>query len=72
MPDEADPGQKNKPGQKKIVIGRGGRMIKKIGIEARKDIESFLDVRKVYLGLNVRLETGWRNQEMLLDEMGVV
>ena len=61
----------DKEGQKKIVIGRGGKMIKTIGSEARREIEQFLDVRKIYLDLNVKVVTGWRNLERLLDELGV-
>jgi GTPase len=61
----------DKESQKKIVIGRGGRMIKTIGTEARLDVEKFLSVRKVYLDLNVKVISGWRNREHLLDELGV-
>lgn len=60
-----------KPGQKKIVIGRGGSMIKKIGTEARREIQRLLDVPKVYLELNVKEVPGWRNRDHLLDELGV-
>ncbi len=59
-----------KEGQKKIVIGRGGQMIRQIGIEARKEIEDFLDVRQIYLDLTVRVQPGWRNLEHLLEELG--
>lgn len=60
-----------KEGQKKIVIGRGGQMIKKIGTEARREIEQLLGVPKVYLELYVRVEPGWRDREYLLDELGL-
>ncbi len=60
-----------KPGQKKIVIGRGGKMIKEIGIEARKEIQFFLDVKRMYLDLNVKVVPAWRNTQHLLDELGV-
>lgn len=60
-----------KAGQKKIVIGRGGRMIKMIGTEARKEIQWFLKVRKVFLDLNVKVVAGWRNRSHLLNQMGV-
>jgi GTPase len=60
-----------KDGQKKIVIGRGGQMIKEIGIAARKEIEEILEVRKIYLDLNVKVEPGWRNLEHLLDRIQV-
>lgn len=60
-----------KEGQKKIVIGRGGQMIKKIGTEARREIQELLGVPKVYLELYVRVEPSWRNRESLLDELGL-
>jgi len=60
-----------KEGQKKILVGRGGQMIKQIGIEARREIEDFLEVRKIYLELNVKVVPGWRNREQMLDELGV-
>ena len=56
---------------KKIVIGRAGQMVKTIGTEARVDLQDFLDVPKLYLELNVRVLSGWRDQEHLLDELGV-
>jgi GTPase Era involved in 16S rRNA processing len=46
-------------------------MIKTIGTEARVDLQNFLDVRKIYLELNVKVISGWRDQEHLLDELGV-
>ena len=61
----------DKDSQKKIVIGRAGRMIKTIGTEARLDIQEFLQVRKVYLDLNVKTIPGWRDRDQLLDELGV-
>ena len=61
-----------KESQKKIVIGRGGRMVKTIGTAARRDIQDFLDVRKVYLDLNVKTVPGWRNSEHFLDQLGVI
>ncbi len=59
----------DKESQKKIVIGRGGRMIKAIGTTARKEIEELLQVRKVYLDLNVKVVVGWRNREPVLDQL---
>ena len=56
--------------QKPIVIGRGGDMIKRIGTEARKEIESFFDT-KVFLDLRVKVDPDWRNNERSLDELGV-
>lgn len=61
----------DKESQKKIVIGRAGRMIKTIGTEARLDIQEFLQVAKVYLDLNVKTVPGWRNQDHLLDQLVV-
>lgn len=56
--------------QKPIVIGRGGDMIKRIGTEARKELESFFDA-KVFLDLRVKVDPDWRNNDRTLDEIGV-
>jgi GTPase len=56
--------------QKPIVIGRGGEMIKRIGSEARLDLERFFDT-KVFLDLRVKVNPDWRNNERTLDELGV-
>jgi GTP-binding protein Era len=56
--------------QKPIVIGRGGEMIKKIGTEARQDLERFFDT-KVYLDLRVKVNPDWRNNDSALDDLGV-
>jgi GTP-binding protein Era len=56
--------------QKAIVIGRGGDMIKRIGTEARKDLEETFETR-VYLDLRVKVNPDWRNDERALDEIGV-
>ena len=61
----------DKQSQKKIVIGRAGRMIKTIGTEARLEIQKFLQVKKVYLDLNVKTVPGWRDRDQMLDELGV-
>lgn len=52
-------------GQKKIVVGRQGQMIKNIGTAARLDLEEFLE-RRVYLELFVRVEPGWREDRSVL------
>jgi len=52
-------------GQKKIVVGRQGQMVKSIGIAARLDLEEFLG-RRVYLELFVRVEAGWREDRAVL------
>ncbi len=55
--------------QKGIILGEGGKMIKKIGTEARKDIEEFLG-SKVFLDLFVKVRPKWRDNEMQLREYG--
>jgi GTP-binding protein Era len=55
--------------QKGIVLGQGGKMIKQLGIEARKDIEKFLG-RKVFLELFVKVRPKWRDNELQLREYG--
>ena len=52
---------------KKILIGKNGAMVKKIGIEARRDIEQFLD-KKVYLDLRVKVVEKWRDKEHFLNQ----
>lgn len=54
---------------KEIVIGKGGSMVKKIGMDARKEIETFLD-SKVNLKLWVKVEKDWRKKEKLVDRFG--
>lgn len=54
-----------RPGQKAIVVGREGQMIKAIGTAARLDLEAFLG-RRVYLDLHVKVEAGWREDQALL------
>lgn len=58
-----------KSSQKGIVIGRGGQMLKKIGTQARPEIEKLLG-KKVFLQLYVRVEEDWRNRIRLLKELG--
>ena len=55
--------------QKGIILGEGGNMIKKLGTDARKDIEAFLG-RKVFLELFVKVRPKWRDNEMQLKEYG--
>lgn len=57
--------------QKGILIGKGGSMLKKVGIEARKDIEKFFN-KKVYLELFVKVEPNWRNRENKLKAFGYI
>ena len=55
--------------QKGIIIGKQGSMLKKIGQEARKDIEHLLG-SKVYLELWVKVKKDWRNKQSQLNELG--
>lgn len=55
--------------QKGIIIGHGGKSLKKVGMEARKDIEAFFD-KKVFLELFVKVEKDWRNKENKLKSFG--
>jgi GTP-binding protein Era len=57
-------------GQKGILIGKGGAMLKTIGTEARQQIEAFLGA-KVFLGLFVKVRGSWRENEGILSEMGL-
>jgi GTP-binding protein Era len=56
--------------QKPIVIGRAGDMIKRIGTEARQDLERFFET-KVFLDLRVKVRADWRDDERLLDDLGL-
>ena len=56
--------------QKAIVIGRRGSLIRRIGTEARRDLERFF-AAKLYLDLHVRVRAGWREDERVLDEIGL-
>src|SRR5690625_5401533 len=55
--------------QKGIIIGKKGSMLKKIGSEARVDIEELID-DKVYLELWVKVQKDWRNKEAMLKQYG--
>ena len=57
--------------QKGIIIGHQGKMLKRVGTEARKDIEKFFD-KKVFLELYVKVEKDWRNQENKLRAFGYI
>lgn len=54
---------------KKILIGKNGSMIKKIGMEARKDIEDLLN-KKIYLDLRVKVVNNWREKDQFLNQLG--
>ena len=55
--------------QKGIVIGHGGKSLKKVGTEPRKDMEIFFD-KKVFLELYVKVEKDWRNKDIKLRGFG--
>jgi GTP-binding protein Era len=57
-----------RPSQKKILIGRNGDMMKKIGTQARKELEEMLDT-KIYLGLFVKVAENWREDPMAVREL---
>ena len=57
--------------QKGIIIGHQGGKLKHVGIEARKDIETFF-AKKVFLQLFVKVEKDWRNQETKLKQFGYI
>lgn len=54
---------------KGIIIGKGGRMLKRIGSEARTDIEWLLGVQ-VNLQLWIKVKEDWRNRQQMLNELG--
>jgi len=56
--------------QKPIVVGRGGEMIKRIGTAAREDLERFFETR-VFLDLHVRVKSEWREDDAVLDDIGM-
>ena len=55
--------------QKAIILGKQGKAIKKLGMAARKEIEAFLD-QHIFLGLTVKVEKNWRENERLLKRFG--
>ncbi len=55
--------------QKSIIIGKGGSMLKKVGMMARKDVEAFFQ-KKVFLELFVKVEKDWRNRDKQLKMFG--
>ncbi|MBP5560809.1 MAG: GTPase Era [Muribaculaceae bacterium] len=57
--------------QKAIIIGHQGKKIKRVGIEARKDIEKFFE-KRVFLEMFVKVERDWRNQEKQLRQFGYI
>lgn len=59
----------DKENHKSMVIGQKGQMIKKIGQEARKDLERLLQI-KIYLELHVVVRPGWTEKDVFLKELG--
>ncbi|MFO8020827.1 MAG: GTPase Era [Perlabentimonas sp.] len=57
--------------QKGIIIGHQGKMLKKIGTEARLDMEKFLD-KKVFLEIYVKVDPNWRNDDTKLKRFGYI
>ncbi|MBS1707102.1 MAG: GTPase Era [Armatimonadetes bacterium] len=58
-------------GQKAILIGKGGSMLREVGTEARKDIEEMLG-RHVFLDTHVKVRADWRANPRLLQELGLM
>ncbi len=56
--------------QRMIVLGKGGKTIKQIGTEARRNVERLLDTR-IYLDLKVKVTPGWRNDPRFLERLGL-
>jgi GTP-binding protein Era len=56
--------------QKPIVVGKGGAMIKAIGTAARTELERFFATR-LFLDLHVKVKSEWRNDERVLDDLGL-
>ncbi len=56
--------------QRMIVLGKGGKTIKQIGTEARRDVERLLGTR-IYLDLKVKVSPGWRNDPRFLERLGL-
>jgi GTP-binding protein Era len=59
-----------RPTQRMIVLGKGGKTIKRIGVEARRDVERLLGSR-IYLDLKVKVSPGWRSDKKFLERLGL-
>jgi GTP-binding protein Era len=55
--------------QKPILIGKGGASIKRVGMEARKSMEKWLE-QKVFLEMHVKVRDNWRDDEQMLNRFG--
>lgn len=56
--------------QRMIVLGKGGKTVKRIGTEARRDVERLLGTR-IYLDLKVKVRPGWRSDRKFLERLGL-
>ena len=56
--------------QKQILVGRGGAMVKEIGVRARPEIERLLG-RRIFLELHVKVRPRWRRDEAMLERLGI-
>ncbi|MDD4385620.1 MAG: GTPase Era [Bacteroidales bacterium] len=61
----------NRESQKGIIIGHQGKNLKKVGTEARIELESFLD-KKVFLELFVKVDSNWRDDDSKLKRFGYI
>ncbi len=61
----------NRPSQKRIIVGKNGELIKKIGMLARKDLEEFFQIH-VFLELWVRVSRNWMKNPRMLKELGIM
>ncbi len=59
-----------RPTQRMIVLGKNGKTIKRIGTEARRDVERLLGTR-IYLDLKVKVSPGWRGDTRFLEQLGL-
>ncbi len=59
----------DREGHKAIIIGKGGQMLKRIGTQARLDLEMLFGT-KVFLELFVKVEPGWRDSRRIMHELG--
>ena len=56
--------------QKGIIIGKGGEMLKRIGTEARIEIEALIE-KKVFLQLTAKVRQKWTEEQKILDRLGI-
>jgi len=56
--------------QKGIVVGKGGRVVREIGVRARPELEALLG-RRIFLELQVKVKARWRSDERMLEQLGL-